>query len=153
MSVTPVPLPEWEHATCVVCPAQVLGPGSFDVADRPGSQYRYDPTVGYRIDVDTGVPVCMHPFRVGLPPGVYASAAQPLPAPDRPFPPPSAEQLALPEDATDLEGWLIAVLRLADPGRMHSALAAAERTASERFPTTDVVAAMRRVLAYELASQ
>jgi hypothetical protein len=52
----------------------------------------------------------------------------------------------------DLEGWLIAVLRVADPQRMHSALAAAERTASERFSTADVVAAMRRVLAYELAS-
>jgi hypothetical protein len=145
------PLPEWEQATCVVCPAQLLGPGAFDVVDRPGQAYRYDPASGYRTNVDTGVPVCVHPFRVGLPPGGYASSAQPLPAPGRPAPAPAAEQLQLPEDVSDLEGWLVAVLRLADPGRMHSTLAAAERTASERFPARDVVAAMRRVLAYELA--
>lgn len=146
------PLPQWERTTCVVCPAQLLGPGGFDVVDRPGSQYRYDPDVGYRTRVDTGVAVCVHPFRVGLPPGAYASAAQPLPPPDQPAPPPSTEQLRLPEDVADLEGWLIAVLRAADPQQMHSALAAAERTASKRFSTADVVAAMRRVLAYELAS-
>jgi hypothetical protein len=151
MSPESGPLPGWEDATCVVCPAQLLGPGAFDVVDRPGRQYRYDPAIGYRINVDTGAPVCVHPFRVGLPPGAYASAGVPVPSLDRPAPAPSAEQLRLPEDVTDLEGWLIAVLRVADPERMHSALADAERTASERFPARDVVTAMRRVLAYELA--
>lgn len=144
------PLPEWEHATCVVCPAQLLGPGAFDVVDRPGSQYRYDPGAGYRTDADTGTPVCVHPFRVGLPPGAYASAGEPAPV-HRPTLRPTAEQLQLPEHVTDLEGWLIAVLRVADPQRMRSALAAAERAASERFPAHEVVTAMRRVLAYELA--
>jgi hypothetical protein len=152
MSANPGPLPEWEHATCVVCPAQVLGPGYFDVVARPGPQYRYDPGAGHRTNVDTGVPVCVHPFRVGLPPGAYASAAVPVPATDQAAPQPGAEQLHLPEHVCDLEGWIIAVLRVADPERMHSALAAAERTASQRFPAKDVVAAMRRVLAYELAN-
>lgn len=145
------PLPHWEEATCVVCPAQLLGPGRFDVVDKPGRQFRYDPAIGYRINVDTGAPVCVHPYRVGLPPGGYASRGEPLPPLDAPRPAPSAEQLQLPEDVVDLEGWLIAVLRVADPERMHSALAAAERTASERFPAREVVTAMRRVLAYELA--
>jgi hypothetical protein len=84
---------------------------------------------------------------------LYASAAEPLPSLDVPAPVPSAEQLELPEDVTDLEGWLIAVLRVADPERMASALFRAETTAGERFASKDVVAAMRRVLANELASR
>jgi hypothetical protein len=152
MSSDNPPLPDWQDATCVVCPAQVLGPGGFDVVDKPGRQARYDPQIGYRVNLATGAPVCVHPFRVGLPPGLYASAGEPLPSLDAPPPAPGPEQLELPEDVTDLEGWLIAVLRVADPERMASALFRAETTAGQRFASKDVVAAMRRVLANELAS-
>jgi hypothetical protein len=93
----------------------------------------------------------VHPFRVGLPTGLYASAADPVPALDTPPPVPTAAALELPTEPTDLEGWLVATLRVAPPERMASALARAEATACERFPTKTVVAAMRRVLTVELA--
>ncbi|MPZ28473.1 MAG: hypothetical protein GEV12_19200, partial [Micromonosporaceae bacterium] len=64
---------------------------------------------------------------------------------------PAAEDLELPEDLVDLEAWLVAVLRVAAPSRLASALAEAEAAALERFAPRDVVAAMRRVLAFELA--
>lgn len=145
------PLPRWRDATCVVCPAQVLGPGAFDVADRPSRQSRYDPAIGYRVNTATGVAVCVHPFRVGLPPGCYASGDDPLPAIDGPAPGPTAEALELPEDVVDLEAWLVATLRVAEPSQLASALSQAEAIAAERFASKDVVAAMRRVLSCELA--
>jgi hypothetical protein len=52
----------------VVCPAQVLGPGRFDVTDRPGPDSQYDSQAGYRVNRHTGRAVCVHPYRVGLPP-------------------------------------------------------------------------------------
>ena len=66
-------LDQWSDDTCVVCPAQVWGLGEFDVSDRPGPTSRYDRDLDYRVDVTTGVPVCVHPYRVGLPPGAYCS--------------------------------------------------------------------------------
>ena len=147
------PVPEWADATCAVCPAQLLGPGGFDVADRPDRDRRYDPAVGYRVEAATGVAVCVHPFRVGLPPGRYASAGQPLPAAGRPRPVPTAAALALPDDVVDLEAWLIAVLRLAAPEELASALRRAEAVACRRFAPRVVVAAMRRVVEHELAGR
>ncbi|MGH7744980.1 MAG: hypothetical protein ACREQ5_09295 [Candidatus Dormibacteria bacterium] len=93
--------------------------------------------------------MCVHPYRVGLPPG--ASAHAPLPAPDGPPPAPSPLALELPAEVADLEGWLVAVLRTTDPDRMASALERAEATAGTRFSPADVVAALRRVLSFELA--
>ncbi|MGH8905797.1 MAG: hypothetical protein ACRD0K_04630 [Egibacteraceae bacterium] len=127
--------------------------GGFDVSDRPGPQRRYDPVIGYRVDSTTGAAVCVHPFRVGLPPGRYASRGDPLPpTPDAPLQP-SAAQLELPEDVTDLEAWFIATLRVADQERMAPALQSAEAIALKRFPSKDVVAALRRVLASELCGR
>lgn len=123
-----------------------------------------------RVDGATGVPTCVHPFRLGLPPGAYASAGQPLPElaqgcgdQRRPIPAlghalpvasevfiPTPEQLVLPEDAEDLEAWLIAMLRTAGHNEMASALDQAEAKAAERFTGEEIVTALRRVLAYEL---
>lgn len=122
-----------------------------------------------RIDGASGVPTCVHPFRVGLPPGAYASAGEPLPSLcepaeqgrqpigglDWPGVPrevfiPTDEQLVLPEDAEDLEAWLIAMLRTAGHNEMASALDQAEAIASQRFSGEQIVTALRRVLAYEL---
>lgn len=162
------PRPEWADSCCSVCPAQLLAAGAFDVVAGPGRQFLYRPDLEYRVDVETGVPTCVHPFRVGLPPAPYASAGAVLPGPEveRPARPvkqsrsvrvalpvfvPTAEQLVLPEHVDDLEGWLIAMLRTAAPDAMDSALAQAEHVASERFSGGEIVAALRRVLASELS--
>ncbi|WP_246017000.1 hypothetical protein [Micromonospora pisi] len=90
---------------------------------------------------------------MGLPPGRYASAGDPLPGRSMPPPLPSPESLELPEDLVDLEGWLVATLRVAQPEQIHGAVARAERVAAQRFPPGAVVAALRRVLSVELARQ
>jgi hypothetical protein len=156
------PRPEWADACCSVCPAQTLGAGQFDVAPRPyhGQAFRDD---GMRVDAASGTPTCVHPFRVGLPPGEYASGGQPVPLLPvegrRPIPAlghplsmpyelfvPSPDQLVLPEQAQDLEGWLIAMLRTAPNAAMASALDQAETIAAQRFTGEQIVAALRRVL-------
>ncbi|GHJ49239.1 hypothetical protein Cs7R123_65810 [Catellatospora sp. TT07R-123] len=145
-----VPPEEVLAATCAVCPAQLLRSGAFDVAPRPGPESSYRPELGWRADVATGVPTCVHPYRVGLPPGRYASAAEPLP-PEPAVQVPDPAALVLPEDPTLLEAWLVAVLRTAPPERMAYALFQAEASAGARFEPRVVVAAMRRVMSHELA--
>jgi len=141
----------WDDDTCAVCPAQVLGLGEFDVSDRPGPDSRYDPAVGHRVNSHTLSAVCVHPYRVGLPVGRYASDGEPVPEFPAQPPAPAPVHLELPNDATDLEAWFIATLRVVHPDAMASALWTAEAIASQRFPARDVVAAMRRVLSVELA--
>jgi hypothetical protein len=143
---------ELRDATCIVCPAQVLRLGQFDVTDRPGAGSRYDPDLGYRVKTATDTAVCVHPYRVGLPVGTYCSTGMPVPAIAEEPPTPTRDALDLPADATDLEGWIIAVIRAAGPSRLQPALAAAETLAGERFDERDVVTAMRRVLTVELAA-
>ncbi|GIJ50045.1 hypothetical protein Val02_69310 [Virgisporangium aliadipatigenens] len=142
----------WEADTCAVCPAQLLGAGEFDVTDRPGRDSRYEPTAGYRVNAVTAAPTCVHPYRVGLMPGAYASTNAPLPQASPP-PAPEPAHLELPTDADDLEGWCIAMLRVVEPEEMASALARAEATAVTRFPARQVVAVLRKVWASELARQ
>ncbi len=143
------PRPEWYEQTCAVCPAQELPAGGFDVLARPGARFAYNPMVGWRIDRESGMAVCVHPYRVGLPPGRYASAGEALPERDVvPAPPPDPE---LPGDLIDLEGWLIAVIRLAPPEKLLDVVARAERTAVDRFPPGEVIAALRQVLSNEVA--
>lgn len=144
-------LDSWQReSVCEVCPAQAMGLGAFDVVDRPG-RGRYDPALGYRIDTVTGAAVCVHPYRVGLAPGRYASGAEPVEVPAV-APAPGAEHLELPEDPVDLEAWLVATLRVAAPEAMVSALERAETIASRRFAPALVVAALRRVLSVELVN-
>ncbi|MFC7483066.1 hypothetical protein ACFQX7_27945 [Luedemannella flava] len=119
------------------------------MVDRPGREYAYDPSVGWRVDRD-GVAVCVHPYRVGLAPGRYASVGEPLPPLDAPAPLPTAAALELPDDVADLEGWLVGQLRVVSSNSLAAAISRAERAALQRFPDRDVVAAMRRVLAVEL---
>lgn len=140
-----------EETLCAVCPAQLLGVGEFDVVDRPGPESRYDPQAGYRINMHTLAPTCVHPFRVELPPAGYVSAGAPSPVTAPPVPIPEPVQLELPQDVADLEGWLVATLRVCPGDRMAPALARAEATAAVRFGARPVVEAMRRVLSAELA--
>ncbi|MGH3871868.1 MAG: hypothetical protein ACRDSR_10210 [Pseudonocardiaceae bacterium] len=143
------PLPSWCVGTCVVCPARVLGPGRFDVTDQPGPDYRYNRQIGWRVDAE-GNAVCVHPYRVGLPVGRYASADQPLPDPSVPAPRPTAAALELPADVVDLEGWLVATLRVAVAGELPEVIARAEELAVARFTPAAVTTALRRVLSHEL---
>jgi hypothetical protein len=133
-------------ATCVACPGQSLPLGSFDVADRPGPAVPYDPGRGYRVHAGTGTPTCVHPYRVGVPPARYASAAAALPATGTPPPPVADEDLEFPADATLLEAWLIAVVRAAPPAGLAAALRRAEALARQHFSATEVLVALRRVL-------
>jgi hypothetical protein len=131
----------WRLDTCQACPAQSLEAGLFDVLDRPEAASRYDPTAGYRIHMTTGLPECVHPSRVGLPPCRYASNHEPLPEPAQPQPP---------NAIADLETWFAAVIRAAPAESRATLLADAETAARQRFPADDVLHAMRRALAVEM---
>jgi hypothetical protein len=61
--------------------------------------------------------------------------------------------LQLPVDEVDLEGWLVAILRVAPADDMFASVAHAERLATERFAPGAVIKAMRRVLSVELAGR
>jgi hypothetical protein len=75
----------------------------------------------------------------------------PVPAALAEPPTPTRDALELPTDPTNLEAWIIAVIRAAGSSRLQQALAAAETLAGQRFDERDVVTAMRRVLTVELA--
>jgi hypothetical protein len=136
---------ELRDETCVACPGQRLPLGAFDVAARPSPAIPYSPGAGFRIAAATGVPTCVHAFRVGVPPGLYASEGVPLPT-SPPAPAPSPADLELPSDGTLLEAWLLAVVRSAPPEHLAVTLARAEQVASRRFPPAEILVAMRRIL-------
>lgn len=136
---------ELRDETCVACPGQRLPLGAFDVAPRPSPAVPFSADLGFRVAAATGVPTCVHAFRVGVPPAAYASEGVPLPTSAAP-PPPAPEDLELPVDATLLEAWLLALVRSAPAGRLAVTLTRAERLASQRFPPAEILIAMRRVL-------
>jgi len=68
----------WADACCTVCPAQRLDPGEFDVVEPPLPGQAF--VDGIRVMALQDTPICIHPWRVGLPPGRYASAGAPLPS-------------------------------------------------------------------------
>ncbi|MFF7633319.1 hypothetical protein ACFZB9_09230 [Kitasatospora sp. NPDC008050] len=69
-----------DHDVCWICPALRYPGGRFDVYDRPAREAPFDPRTGFRYTAQ-GVPVCVHPYKVGLPAGRYASQGEMLPAP------------------------------------------------------------------------
>ncbi|GAA2698481.1 hypothetical protein LV78_008016 [Actinosynnema pretiosum] len=56
----------------------------------------------------------------------------------------------LPWEVEDLEGWLVAVLRVAAEDELFAAVEAAERAALTRYPAEVVSTALRRVLSHGL---
>lgn len=145
------PLERWCDETCGICPGQMLGPGEFDVVARPHTELAYRPDLGWRA-TPAGVPVCVHPYRVGMPPGTYASTGQPIPAlKDLQVDMVPPEALVLPEALDDLSGWMVAHLRTADADDMFRVVGRLEREAGERFAPGAVVQVLRRVLSVELA--
>jgi hypothetical protein len=131
-----------EDDLCAVCPGQVHDPGRFDIAERPDAS-RYDTVKGYRRDIATGVPVCMHPEKIGFPPGRYASAGERWPGDLEPGPHPGE----LPDDPAALAEWMAALVRHAGPDGLASTLMEAEAAASAKFPAEVVVTALREALA------
>ncbi|MBU2667422.1 hypothetical protein KOI35_28310 [Actinoplanes bogorensis] len=146
------PLERWCDETCGICPGQVLGPGEFDVVTRPRTELTYNPELGWRA-TPGGTPVCVHPFRVGMPPGEYASAGTPLPRLDAEAAPlsPPPEAFVMPDALDDLGAWMVAHLRVAGQDEMFSVVTRLERQAGERFASGEVVVVLRRVLSVELA--
>ncbi len=73
-----------DHDVCWFCPSLRCPAGGFDVYERPAPDCPFDPADGFRYTADR-VPVCVHPYKVGLPPGRYASEGEPVPEarPDR----------------------------------------------------------------------
>lgn len=146
-------LPKWCEDSCVVCPARRLEPGQFDVIDAPARDYRLNRELGYRADKERN-PVCVHPYRIGIQPGRYASGDLPLPDPAAPAPQPGAAALELPEDIEDLDAldaWLIAVLRTAPDETLREDIDRAQEAAGQQFAPDAVTEALRRVLGKELA--
>lgn len=79
-----------------MCPSLRFRGGDFDVFERPTSECRFDPVDGFRYTADR-VPVCVHPYKVGLPPGRYASCREPLPP--RQWPAPAGRPTAVEAEA------------------------------------------------------
>ncbi|MCC9309502.1 hypothetical protein LN042_20875 [Kitasatospora sp. RB6PN24] len=161
-----------DHDVCWFCPALRYPAGRFDVYRRPAKDAPFDPATGFRYTA-AGIPVCVHPYKVGLPAARYASRRLPVPdraarppAPRPPLlrpdaPPPRRTPAPLPaepdDDAVILAGdrplvpeELLVLLRdrlgQADPELFAEAVAEAELTACHSFPAEAVVAAMRQVL-------
>ncbi|ONH55581.1 hypothetical protein CcI49_28400 [Frankia sp. CcI49] len=136
--------PPWdEDDLCAVCPGQVHDPGRFDIADGLGPASRYDTSRGYRRDLKSGVPVCVHPEKIGFPAGRYASGGESWPADTSEGPAPGP----LPDRAEGLAAWMTALVRHTNPGQVDQVLATAEQAAAGRFPPAVVVDALRAALA------
>jgi len=166
-------LTEDDSDACWICPALRLPAGQFDVYERPTRQCPFDPATGFRYAGD--IPVCVHPYKVGLPPGRYASAGTALPNPtphpaaqERPaaqsepvraYPGPAPRPAAVPQadDASIMAGarpavpdellsWMRGLVADAAPDDLADTLGQAEEAALLRFSAESVVEALRQVL-------
>ncbi|MCC2278502.1 hypothetical protein LKL35_24205 [Streptomyces sp. ET3-23] len=123
-----------EHPACGICPSRRFPLGGFDVAERPSREFPFNPVDGHRY-TDAGVPVCVHPEKVGLPPGRYATDGTP-PVPE----------LRLPNDPVDLDPYLRDLMHSAAPGMLEQLIDQAVEQIPQVFPEVDVVQALRRAL-------
>lgn len=133
-----------------MCPARFLAVGQFDVIEALPRDYKPGPA-GYRVD-RSGTPVCVHPFRIAIPEGRYATSGQTVSA-NAPRPKPGWVALTLPAAADGEDGlaaWLIATLRTADPDELPAVIEQAEQAALTRFAPGVVRDVLRRVLGREL---
>ena len=166
-------LTEDDSDACWICPALRLPAGQFDVYERPTGDCPFDPASGFRYAGE--IPVCVHPHKVGLPPGRYASADAALPeiaprpaarepaavapVPVRAYPGPAPRSPAVPQadDAAIMAGaraavpeellsWMRGLVADAAPGELADTLGQAEEAALLRFSSESVVEALRRVL-------
>ncbi|WP_372406088.1 hypothetical protein [Streptomyces luteireticuli] len=122
------------HLACGVCPSRRLPLGEFDVNERPTRDCPFNPADGYRYTAD-GVPVCVHPHKVGLPVGKYKTDGTALQV-----------KLQLPNSEAELVPYLHDVLYGAAPVLLDDLIAQATAEIPRVFPAVDVVATLRRAL-------
>ncbi|WP_239069561.1 hypothetical protein [Streptomyces sp. SID13666] len=125
---------EGERPVCAVCPSLLLPGGAFDVVAKPSRDCPFDPVSGNRYTA-AGVPVCVHPERVGLPPAPYATDHLVLPWEAPP-----------PGDAGEVREWLRAALTAAPPDAFAGVIAQASQILRASDPNLDVTAALRSAL-------
>ncbi|AEW99200.1 hypothetical protein SCATT_p10070 (plasmid) [Streptantibioticus cattleyicolor NRRL 8057 = DSM 46488] len=119
---------------CGVCPSLRYPGGQFDVVSKPSRDCPFDPATGYRFTA-LGVPVCVHPERVGLPPAPYASGGVPLPW-----------QTPPPASAADVPAWVRTAVAAAPPEACTEVIEQATKLLLAADPGTDVVAVLRAAL-------
>ncbi|WP_252370172.1 hypothetical protein [Streptomyces hygroscopicus] len=119
---------------CGICPSLRLPGGAFDVHLRPSAACPFDASTGHRF-TEAGVPVCVHPERVGLPAAEYATAGLPLPW-ETP-PPASPDEVAV---------WVRAALDAAPPDACAEVIERATEILRAADPELDVVAVLRTAL-------
>ncbi|WP_431044424.1 hypothetical protein ACQUSR_22615 [Streptomyces sp. P1-3] len=122
------------HLACGICPSRRLPVGEFDVYERPTKECPFNPADGHRYD-SNGVPVCVHPDKVGLPAARYKSDGAPLVA-----------KLALPATEAELVPYLREALYGAAPCLLDDLLEQAHAEIPRTFPGIDVLATLRRAL-------
>ncbi|WP_257585185.1 MULTISPECIES: hypothetical protein [unclassified Streptomyces] len=119
---------------CGVCPSLRLPGGRFDVFERPSRDCPFDPATGHRFTA-AGVPVCVHPDRVGLPAAPYATDGLPLPW-----------QTPPPVEADEVPAWVRAALDAAPPEACADLIRQATEILLASDPDTDVTAVLRAAL-------
>ncbi|KUF19500.1 hypothetical protein [Streptomyces silvensis] len=122
------------HRACGVCPSRRLPVGEFDVHERPSREAPFDPADGYRYSAG-GVPVCVHPEKVGLPAAGYKSEGAAL-----------VMKVELPATEAELVPYLHDLLYGAAPVLLDDLIGQASAEIPRVFPGVDVVETLRRAL-------
>jgi hypothetical protein len=122
------------HQACGICPGRAHPLGEFDVAERPSRDFPFDPADGHRYTAER-VPVCVHPEKIGIPPGRYRTDGIPLSC-----------DLTLPESVDDLERYLRDVVHSAAPATLELLITEAMEQIPLRWPGVDATTALRRAL-------
>ncbi|WP_344077678.1 hypothetical protein [Streptomyces crystallinus] len=123
-----------EHPSCGICPSRRYPIGEFDVFERPSAEAPFSPVDGHRYTT-AGVPVCVHPHKVGLPPGRYKTDGIPF-----------TVELKLPDSPAGLDAYLYEVMHSAAPGVLEVLIEQAAEEIPRVFPQVDVVQVLRRAL-------
>ncbi|MEU9012030.1 hypothetical protein AB0D12_20075 [Streptomyces sp. NPDC048479] len=123
-----------EHPSCGICPSRRFPLGEFDVFERPSADCPFSPADGHRY-TSAGVPVCVHPEKVGLPPGRYKTEGVPFKV-----------ELQLPDSPDQLDAYLYEVMHSAAPGVLELLIEQATQEIPQVFPEVDVLQALRRAL-------
>ncbi|MDT3398562.1 hypothetical protein RKE29_18235 [Streptomyces sp. B1866] len=119
---------------CGICPSLRFPGGGFDVVERPSRECPFDAETGFRFTAG-GVPVCVHPERVGLPAAPYATEGLPLPW----LAPPPSERAGF-------VGWFRAALTAAPPDACSQVIEQAAAFLRAEDPQVDVAAMLREAL-------
>ncbi|MCK8679138.1 hypothetical protein [Streptomyces lichenis] len=125
---------EVHHRACGVCPGRRHPVGEFDVFERPTAEAPFSPADGLRYLGD-GTPVCVHPEKVGLPPGRYKSKGAPL-----------VVQLDLPSDPSQVATHLHGVFHGTAPALLDDLIVQATDQIRRAFPELDALSVLRQAL-------